>query len=221
VTHLACRGLTVTAGTRRILDDVDLDAPSGSVTALVGPSGAGKTTLLHAIAGLVPAEGSIMLDGAPIGDLPVHRRRIGLVFQEPRLFEHLTAAGNVAYPMRLRGVRRAVRASAARRLLDEVGLAGAYDQPATTLSGGEAQRVALARALAAAPRVLLLDEPFSAVDPERRASLRDLLLDTVRVRDLTTLIVTHDQAEACALGDRVLTLDRGRLTEAALHGAMA
>ena len=149
----------------------------------------------------------------PVADLPAHRRGVGLVFQEPRLFPHLTAAENVAFPLRLKRMRRAARLGIARGLLGEVGLLAVADQPAGLLSGGESQRVALARAVAAEPQVLLLDEPFAAVDPNRRDALRRLLVELQRDRRLTTLLVTHDRDEAVELGEQVAVLLGGRIVQ--------
>jgi thiamine transport system ATP-binding protein len=209
---LRCAGVSVRAGGRTLLDDVDLVAPAGRLTALVGPSGAGKTTLLRAAAGLTPlAAGAILLGGRDLAGVPTHRRRITVLFQEPRLFDNLDAADNVAFALRAAGVARRARRTRAEGLLDEMGLAGFARRRVRDLSGGEQQRVALARALAADPAVLLLDEPLSALDPDRRATLRTLLRDTQRRRGLTVLHVTHDQAEAAELGDRLAVMLHGRI----------
>ncbi len=197
-----------------MLPAVDLVVPDGTLGVLLGPSGAGKTTLLRAIGGLVRiTSGSVHVGDAPVEALPPHRRGIGLVFQEPRLFPHLTAADNVAFALRLRRIRRTARRARALELLSEVGLAALADRPSSVLSGGEQQRVALARALAAEPRVLLLDEPFAAVDPNRRDALRRLLAGIQRERRLTTLLVTHDREEAALLGDSVGVLIDGSIDQ--------
>ena len=212
---LRCAGVTVHAGGRTLLDRVDLLAPAGRLTVLVGPSGAGKTTLLRAVAGLAPlAGGAVVVGGRDLAGVPTHRRKVTVLFQEPRLFDNLDAAGNVGFALRVAGVPRRARRSRAETLLDEVGMADLAGRRVRSLSGGEQQRVALARALAADPAVLLLDEPLSALDPDRRANLRTLLRDTQRRRGLTMLHVTHDQGEAAELGDRLAVLLDGRIVAA-------
>jgi thiamine transport system ATP-binding protein len=211
---LACAGLAVAARGVTILRDLDLTVPAGRLTALVGPSGAGKTTLLRAIAGLEPvAAGSISLGGRDLATVASHRRRLAVVFQEPRLFPNLTVGDNAAFPLRMAGVNRRRRRDAATALLDEVGLAGMADRHPRGLSGGEQQRVALARALAGDPELLLLDEPLSAVDPHRREELRQLIARIQRARHVTTLYVTHDRTEAAELGDDVALLIEGRIVQ--------
>ena len=181
---------------------------------LLGPNGAGKTTIVETIAGLVPAaSGRILLDDEPIHDLPPERRPIGIAFQDGVLFPHLSVMENVAFPVRARGARsRAARAHAL-ELLER--LAPGIDPGAKpgTLSGGERQRVALARALAGTPRVLILDEPLSAVDVSARAELRALLRRTLRGFAGPRLLVTHDPVEAMTLADRVVVLESGRITQ--------
>lgn len=213
---LICAGVAVAAGGATILRDLDLTVPAGRLTVIVGPSGAGKTTLLRAIAGLQPVlAGMLRLGDRDLATVPSHRRGLAVVFQEPRLFGHLTVGGNVAFPLRTAGVARDRRRRTAAALLDEVGLAGTADRDPRGLSGGEQQRVALARALAGDPQLLLLDEPLSAVDPNRREELRHLIARLQRERGVTTLYVTHDRGEAAELGDRVALMIEGRIVQEA------
>ncbi|MGD9734048.1 MAG: ABC transporter ATP-binding protein [Solirubrobacterales bacterium] len=197
-----------------MLRGVDLDIPSGTRTVLVGPSGAGKTTLLRAICGLQEIdEGSIELGDRRIDGLPAYRRGCAVVFQEPRLLPHLDVGENVAFALRAAGVRRDERRARARALLAEVGLGAFEERRADRLSGGEQQRVSLARALCAEPEVLLLDEPISAVDANRREELRELITRLQQERGLTTLFVTHDRAEAAQMGERVALMLEGRIVQ--------
>jgi molybdate transport system ATP-binding protein len=196
--------------------DVDFTAPPG-VTVLFGPSGSGKSTTLAAIAGLVrPVSGSIVLGDAPWFDaakridVAVHRRRVAYVFQSLALFPHMTAAQNVAYGMP-RALESDARRARAVALLERFHVAPLADRRPSTFSGGEAQRVALARALATDPRVILLDEPFSALDRELRIELVAELRDTLRGTGAPVLFVTHHRQEARALGERLVVLAQGRV----------
>jgi molybdate transport system ATP-binding protein len=196
--------------------DVRFDAAPG-VTVLFGPSGSGKSTTLAAIAGLArPTSGRIALgdepwfDSAARIDVPVHRRAVAFVFQSLALFPHMTAAQNVAYGMQRELDREAKRARAM-ALLERLRVAPLADRRPATFSGGEAQRVALARALATEPRVVLLDEPFSALDRELRVDLVGDLREFVRELDVPVLFVTHHRQEARALGQRVVVLEGGRV----------
>lgn len=186
---------------RDVLREIRLQLHEGEVVSLVGASGCGKSTLLRLIAGLDrDFEGSVLLDGQPVRE---PTRDIRFVFQEPRLFPWLSVARNIAFDREGGGTDDAYVAS----LLDEVGLSGLGDCLPKQLSGGQAQRVALARGLFVQPRVMLLDEPFSAVDAFTRIRLQDLLLRIVQHHHITVLLVTHDIAEAVRLSDRVLVLD--------------
>ncbi len=209
---LSVSGLTVRYGSLAAVSDVDLTVADGSVVALLGPSGCGKSTLLRAVAGLEPpAAGRVSWSGADLAGVPVHRRGFGLVFQDGQLFPHRNVAGNVAFGLRMRRTPRVQAQARVAELLDLVGLAGYEARKSTELSGGEAQRVALARALAPRPRLLLLDEPLSALD---RALREQLALDLARVLAGTTaLVVTHDHDEAFTLADQVAVMRAGRIVQ--------
>lgn len=202
--------IVVAFGDRVVLDRVTLHADRGEVVALQGPSGSGKSTLLRVIAGLLqPDAGTVHLDGRDITTTPVHRRSIGLVFQDDQLFPHRDVAGNVEFGLRMSNHGRAHRVERSRRVrevLELVGLQGFESRSVTSLSGGEAKRVALARSLAPAPPVLLLDEPLTGLDHELHDRLADDLARLLRATNTTAIIVTHDRAEAESVADRVVTL---------------
>lgn len=186
----------------------------GGVVALLGPSGCGKSTLLRAIAGLEPlAHGTVSWAGEDLATVPPHRRGFGLVFQDGQLFVHKNVAENIAYGLRVQKIPRAERESRVTELLQLVGLPGLGDRSVTELSGGQRQRVALARALAPNPRLLLLDEPLSALDRELRDRLAFDLASLLRETGTTSILVTHDEAEARTIADRVLRMNDGKLTE--------
>ncbi|MFC7403515.1 ABC transporter ATP-binding protein [Georgenia alba] len=209
---LTVRGLTVRYGGTTAVAGVDLDVQAGEVVALLGPSGSGKSSLLRAIAGLEPPPGgTVRWNGTDVTDLPVHRRGFGLLFQDGQLFPHRSVAGNVGYG--LTGRPRDERASRVAELLGLVGLEGYERRAITSLSGGQAQRVALARSLAPAPRLLLLDEPLSALDRGLRERLTGDLCRILRATGTTALYVTHDHDEAFTVADRVAVLIDGRLVQ--------
>ncbi len=211
---LRIHGVSAAPGGAPVLRGVDLVVGAGSCTAVLGPSGAGKTTLLRVVAGLEPATaGRVVLDGDELHATPPERRDVAVVFQDARLFPAMDVADNVAFPLRMAGVGRDERTRRAAERLAEVGLAGFERRRPRDLSGGEAQRVALARALVGEPAALLLDEPFAAVDPERRDELRALVDRLRRDHDLTTLLVTHDRDDAAMLGDRIGVLLDGRIRQ--------
>jgi putative spermidine/putrescine transport system ATP-binding protein len=192
---------------------VSLSAAKGEIVALLGPSGSGKTTILRLTAGFeTPDSGRILVEGEDITSAPPERRRFGMVFQHYALFPHMTAGENVAFGLEARGQRAAIRQRVA-EMLALVGLAGFENRRVTTLSGGQQQRLALARALAPSPRVLLLDEPLSNLDPSLREHTRRELKRAIRGVGITTLFVTHEQEEAFALGDRIAVLHRGSLEQ--------
>lgn len=212
---LCVRDLTVRFDGTAAVDAMDLEVPAGSVTAVLGPSGSGKSTLLRAIAGLEPAaSGSIEYDGHDLARVPTHRRGFALMFQDGQLFAHQTVGRNVGYPLRIRRVPGHETRRRVAELLDLVGLAGYEDRLPATLSGGERQRIALARSLAVAPRMLLLDEPLSALDRDLRERLAGELHDILRLAGTTALLVTHDQEEAFAIADRIAVMRSGRVVQA-------
>jgi thiamine transport system ATP-binding protein len=211
---LEVRGLSVRFGDVLAVDAVDLEVPAGSVLAVLGPSGCGKSTLLRAIAGLErPTAGSTSYDGRDLAGVPVHRRGFALMFQDGQLFPHLDVAANVAYPLRLRQVERERRRARVAELLALVGLEGYDGREVTSLSGGERQRVALARALAVEPRMLLLDEPLSALDRGLRERLATELREILTAAGVTAILVTHDHEEAFAVADRMAVMRAGRIVQ--------
>ncbi|MGQ4433209.1 MULTISPECIES: ABC transporter ATP-binding protein [unclassified Streptomyces] len=210
------RGLRREFGATVALDGLDLTVRPGEFLALLGPSGCGKTTALRMLAGFEhPTSGEVLVDGKDVTDVPAHRRDAGMVFQSYSLFPHLNALDNVAFGLRMRKVRTAERRSRAAELLDLVGLGDKGERFPHQLSGGQQQRVALARALALRPRVLLLDEPLSALDAKVRLSLREEIRRLQQELGITTLFVTHDQEEALSIADRVAVMRAGRLEQCA------
>ncbi|HEY6932378.1 MAG TPA: ABC transporter ATP-binding protein [Marmoricola sp.] len=196
------------------VDDVSLALPEGQVLAVLGPSGCGKSTLLRVIAGLEePASGRVCFGGRDLRQLPTHRRGFALMFQDGQLFPHQTVARNVGYPLRLRRRPRAEIEARTIELLELVGLPSYGDRMPGTLSGGERQRVALARALAVDPRLLLLDEPLSALDRGLRERLAGELHGILAAAGTTALLVTHDQEEAFAVADRMAVMRAGRVVQ--------
>jgi sulfate/thiosulfate transport system ATP-binding protein len=211
--------ITVTDARKRYgdfaaLDDVSLAIPDGSLTALLGPSGSGKSTLLRVIAGLeTPDSGSVEIDGTDVTDVVPQRRNIGFVFQHYAAFKHMTVRDNVAFGMTIRKRPKAEIDARVDELLGIVGLAGFQKRYPSQLSGGQRQRMALARALAVEPRVLLLDEPFGALDAKVRAELRSWLRRLHDEVHVTTVLVTHDQEEAMDVADNIAVLNEGRIEQ--------
>ncbi|WP_119419856.1 ABC transporter ATP-binding protein [Desertibaculum subflavum] len=207
-------GIVHRYGGLKAVDDVSLNIEAGEIAALLGPSGCGKTTLLRVIAGFVrQSAGRVLVDGRSIDDLPANRRNVGIVFQNYALFPHMTVAENVAYGLAARGIGRAARAPLVDRFLDVVQLKALKDRLPKQISGGQQQRVALARALAVEPSVLLLDEPFSALDKGLRLDMQIEIKRLQRQFGLTAILVTHDQEEAMSVADRIAVMHKGRVEQ--------
>ena len=209
---LRLENISVSFGKHKILHEINLQVETGCFFSLLGPSGGGKSTLMKAIAGLLPLDqGNLVWQGRSIMSLPPEKREMTLVFQDLRLFPHLTVLDNVAFPLKMSGMKKEARREAAREILNQVELIDFAHRYPNQLSGGQQQRVALARAVAIKPRVLLLDEPFSSLDLPLRQSMRKLVRSLHDRMGLTTLLVTHDVGEAMLLSDCIGILDQGRL----------
>jgi sulfate/thiosulfate transport system ATP-binding protein len=211
---ISVRNLSKRYGTFQAVDDVSFDVPAGQLVALLGPSGSGKSTILRIIAGLETAEtGSVELTGEDATAVPIQRRGVGFVFQHYALFRHMTIRDNVAFGLKVRKLPKAEIRARVDELLELVQLAGYSARYPSQLSGGQRQRVALARALAPRPKVLLLDEPFGALDAKVRDELRTWLRRLHDEVHVTSLFVTHDQQEAFEVADQVVVLNRGRIEQ--------
>lgn len=211
---LTVRGLTHSYGGAAAVDDVSFTVPAGAIAALLGPSGCGKSTVLRAIAGLIaPRSGSIELGKTNLASLPARERGIGMVFQNYALFPHLTVAENIAYPLACQHVPRTERRERVAEMLDLVQLAEYGRRLPRELSGGQQQRVAVARAIAPRPSLLLLDEPFGALDRALRFDLQVEMLRLQKTLGITTLIVTHDQEEAQSLAGSLVLMNKGRIEQ--------
>lgn len=211
---LDIRQATKSFGAARVLDGVDLCVSQGEFVSLLGPSGCGKTTLLRMVAGLTEADsGSFTLDGQEISSLPPHKRNVGVVFQSYALFPHLTVAENVAFGLKAQGTPAGDVAPVVQRFLELVHMQSLAERSVRALSGGQQQRVAVARALAVKPKVLLLDEPFSALDRKLRETMQIELRRLLRELGITAIFVTHDQDEALIMSDRIAVMNRGRIEQ--------
>jgi putative spermidine/putrescine transport system ATP-binding protein len=207
-------GITHRFGSFIAVDDVSLSVKAGELVALLGPSGSGKTTLLRIIAGfLTPTRGHVLVDSAPTDHLPPNRRNVGIVFQNYALFPHMTVAENIAYGLKARGAAAAFVRTQVVKMLEMVKLEDLRDRFPRQLSGGQQQRVALARALAVEPRILLLDEPFGALDKNLRLDMEIEVKQLQRRLGITAVLVTHDQEEAMSMADRIAVLNRGRVEQ--------
>jgi putative spermidine/putrescine transport system ATP-binding protein len=203
------------AGGARVLERTTLDIASGETLVLLGPSGCGKTTMLRIIAGLEQpdAGGRVLFDGNDMTRVPLERRNVGMVFQSYALFPNMSVSENIGYGLKIRGVPPSERAARIAELVHLTNIAGLEDRRIDKLSGGQRQRVALARAVAIRPSVLLLDEPLTALDAALRERLRGDLNRLLRALGITTIYVTHDQAEAMELGDRIVVMSKGRIAQ--------
>ena len=211
---IEARGIVKRFGAFTALDGVSVDVPTGSLTALLGPSGSGKSTLLRVIAGLEkPDAGQVLLDGEDVTSTPTQSRGVGFVFQHYAAFKHMTVAKNVAFGLEIRKRPKAEIKQRVAELIELVHLDGLGDRYPSQLSGGQRQRMALARALAVEPEVLLLDEPFGALDAQVRKDLREWLRRLHDEIHVTTVIVTHDQEEAMEVADSVVVMQRGRIEQ--------
>ncbi|WP_422000502.1 ABC transporter ATP-binding protein [Reyranella sp.] len=216
MSFLALEGLTKRFGTQAAVDGLSLQVEQGEFVSLLGPSGCGKTTTLQMIAGFVePTAGSIRLEGRDLLAVKPARRGLGIVFQSYALFPHMTVAENVGFGLEMQGVAAAERRTRVGETLELVGLAALAGRFPRQMSGGQQQRVALARALVIRPRILLLDEPLSNLDAKLREEMQIELRQIQRSVGTTTILVTHDQAEAMALSDRIVVMNRGRAEQVA------
>ena len=213
---LTIQALTTVLNHRTILQGIDFELKKGEYLALLGPSGSGKTTLLKSLAGLIPIqEGRLLLEGQAIDQLAPNQRPIAVVFQDLRLFPHLDVYDNLAFPMRLKGLKAAEINQAVQSLLADVQLIGYEHYAIRQLSGGQQQRIALARSLAYDPQVLLLDEPFSGLDEPLRREMGALVYRLVKAKGISTILVTHDKREAVEYADRVAFLYQGQIQQLA------
>jgi sulfate transport system ATP-binding protein len=211
---IAVKNVTKRFGDFVALDDVSINVPSGSLTALLGPSGSGKSTLLRVIAGLeLPDEGNVLISGENLTGVRVQERNVGFVFQHYAAFKHMTVFDNIAFGLRIRGEGNGRIRERVRKLIDLVHLQGFERRFPNQLSGGQRQRMALARALAVEPRVLLLDEPFGALDAKVRNELRAWLRRLHDEVHVTTIFVTHDQEEAMDVAEQIIVMNEGKVEQ--------
>ncbi len=216
MSSLSLKGVRKQFGSTVALEHLDLDVADGELIALLGPSGCGKTTALRVVAGFEhPDAGTVEVAGKPIGSLSPNKREMGMVFQAYSLFPHLTASDNVAFGLKMRGIKGSEAEATVSEMLELVGLGDRAGSFPHQMSGGQQQRVALARALAIRPSVLLLDEPLSALDAKVRVQLRGEIRRIQKELGITTLFVTHDQEEALAMADRVGVMSSGRIEQLA------
>ncbi len=212
--QLTLENIDLKLGGKDILHDVSFNVQDGRFVSVLGESGAGKSTTLKVIAGLLPQDsGRVLFNGACVDDMPTHKRNTAIVFQDIRLFPNMDVRQNVAFPLKMRKVARAERLATAERMLAAVQLEGFGARRTYELSGGQQQRVAVARALAAKPDALLLDEPFSGLDEQLRAEMRQLVSRLHAEFGMTSLMVTHDADEALTMSDRIIYMSDGRVVQ--------
>ncbi|XAH22548.1 ABC transporter ATP-binding protein [Xylophilus sp. GW821-FHT01B05] len=212
--QITVQGVSRRFGRHIAIDGIDLTIEPGEFLTLLGPSGSGKTTLLGAIAGFAPIDaGDVLVDGKSVRDLPAHQRGFGMVFQHYALFPHMTVAQNVAFPLRMAGLGRAESAQRVNETLELLHMGTYAARKPAELSGGQQQRVAIARAIVRRPRVVLMDEPLSALDRRLRETIQLEIRALHRTLGTTIVFVTHDQGEALALSDRIAVLDQGRIVQ--------
>jgi sulfate transport system ATP-binding protein len=211
---ISVEGANKSFGDFQALDDVSIEVPDGSLTALLGPSGSGKSTLLRTIAGLETLDGGrVLIDGEDVSSKPVQKREVGFVFQHYAAFKHMTVFENVGFGLKIRKWKKDKIQARVQELLDLVQLPGLADRYPSQLSGGQRQRMALARALAVQPQVLLLDEPFGALDAKVRKDLRTWLRNLHEEMNVTTIFVTHDQEEAMDVAGQLVVMNQGRVEQ--------
>jgi putative spermidine/putrescine transport system ATP-binding protein len=212
--QLLLNGIVHSYGAARAVDDVTLEVKAGELVALLGPSGCGKTTLLRIVAGFIrQSAGQVVIGDRAIDDLPPNLREVGIVFQNYALFPHMSVAENIAYGLVARGVGKADQRARVAEMLATVRMEGFADRKPRQLSGGQQQRIALARALAVQPRILLLDEPFAALDKNLRLDMQIEIKRLQRQFGLTAILVTHDQEEAMSIADRIAVMNQGRIEQ--------
>ena len=219
MSYIEVRGLQKSYGNSQVLHSIDLTIEQGELVTLLGPSGCGKSTLLRCLCGLEDVSGgSVFLDGKEITDLPPQKRSMGMVFQQYNLFPNLTVEQNVGYGLRIQKIKAAQIRPAVRDVLERVEMAAYASSYPHQLSGGQQQRVALARAIITKPKVLLLDEPLTAIDPLLRKKLQAQIRKIQREIGITTVFVTHDQDEAMVMSDRIFLMNRGKLEQSGSPG---
>ncbi len=211
---LDIRGLSISYGDHRVVEDLSFEAPSGTLLSLLGPSGCGKTTVLNGIAGFLPLlSGKILFDHREIQSLKTQSRNIGMVFQNYALYPHMTAFDNIAFPLRVMGLTKGDIRRKVEEMADMTQIGSILHRKPGQISGGQQQRVAISRALVKKPDLLLLDEPLSNLDAGLRVEMREEIRRIQRETGTTTLFVTHDQEEALSMSDRIVLLDRGTIQQ--------